>query len=92
MARAVSNEINLRTSLAAAQDAFAVAETALATSSALARNLQDSLLHPFRRQCRAKDRGVVSDQRGVDRFLTACTPPSMPPRRRGGPAVHRLPG
>jgi serine phosphatase RsbU (regulator of sigma subunit) len=46
MARAVSNEINLRTSLAAAQDALAVAETALATSSALARSLQDSLLPP----------------------------------------------
>jgi GAF domain-containing protein len=46
MARAVSNEINLRTSLTAAQDALAVAETALATSTAQARSLQDSLLPP----------------------------------------------
>ncbi len=46
MARAVSNEINLRTSLTAARDALAVAEAALATSTALARSLQDSLLPP----------------------------------------------
>src|SRR5271165_4515541 len=46
MARAVSNEINLRTSLTAAQDALTVAEAALATSSELARSLQDSLLPP----------------------------------------------
>ncbi|MFF7328900.1 SpoIIE family protein phosphatase [Streptomyces sp. NPDC008150] len=39
MARAVSNEINLRTSLATAEDALAV-------SSELARSLQDSLLPP----------------------------------------------
>lgn len=49
MARAVSNEINLRTSLTAAQDALAFAETALATSAALARSLQDSLLPPVLR-------------------------------------------
>jgi serine phosphatase RsbU (regulator of sigma subunit) len=42
MARAVGNEINLRTSLTAAQDA-------LATSAALARSLQDSLLPPVLR-------------------------------------------
>ena len=46
MARAVSNEINLRTSLTAAQEALAVAEAALATSTELARSLQDSLLPP----------------------------------------------
>jgi serine phosphatase RsbU (regulator of sigma subunit) len=46
MARAVSNEINLRTSLTTAQDALAAAEAALATSTALARSLQDSLLPP----------------------------------------------
>jgi serine phosphatase RsbU (regulator of sigma subunit) len=49
MARAVSNEINLRTSLTAARDALALAETALATSAALARSLQDSLLPPVLR-------------------------------------------
>ena len=46
LARAVSNEINLRTSLTAARDALAVAEAALATSTTLARSLQDSLLPP----------------------------------------------
>jgi Stage II sporulation protein E (SpoIIE)/GAF domain len=46
MARAVSNEINLRTSLTTAHDALAVAEKSLATSTALARSLQDSLLPP----------------------------------------------
>ena len=46
MARAVSNEINLQTSLTTAQDALAVAEAALATSTELARSLQDSLLPP----------------------------------------------
>ena len=46
MARAVSNEINLRTSLTVAQDALAVAEEALSVSTALARSLQDSLLPP----------------------------------------------
>ena len=49
MARAVSNEINLRTSLTAARDALALAGTALATSAALARSLQDSLLPPVLR-------------------------------------------
>jgi serine phosphatase RsbU (regulator of sigma subunit) len=49
MARAVSNEINLRTSLTAARDALELAETALATSAALARSLQDSLLPPVLR-------------------------------------------
>jgi serine phosphatase RsbU (regulator of sigma subunit) len=49
MARAASNEINLQTSLTAAQDALTVAETALAASAALARSLQDSLLPPVLR-------------------------------------------
>jgi serine phosphatase RsbU (regulator of sigma subunit) len=49
MARAVSNEINMRTSLSATQDALAVAEAALATSRELARSLQDSLLPPVLR-------------------------------------------
>ncbi len=44
MARAVSNEINLQTSLTTAQDALSIAQTALASSTALARSLQDSLL------------------------------------------------
>ncbi|MGW1727420.1 PP2C family protein-serine/threonine phosphatase [Streptomyces sp. NPDC002306] len=46
MARAVSNEINLRTSLTTAEEALATAESALESSSALARSLQDSLLPP----------------------------------------------
>ncbi|MFI5976152.1 PP2C family protein-serine/threonine phosphatase [Streptomyces sp. NPDC051452] len=46
MARAVGNEINLRTSLSTAQEALTAAERALETSSALARSLQDSLLPP----------------------------------------------
>jgi serine phosphatase RsbU (regulator of sigma subunit) len=46
IARAASNEISLRTSLAAARAALAVAETALAASTELARSLQDSLLPP----------------------------------------------
>jgi serine phosphatase RsbU (regulator of sigma subunit) len=49
IARAASNEISLRTSLTAAQDALVFAETALATSAALARSLQDSLLPPVLR-------------------------------------------
>lgn len=49
MARAVSNEISLRTTLVTAQAALTVAETALATSTALARSLQDSLLPPVLR-------------------------------------------
>ncbi|HEU5420245.1 MAG TPA: GAF domain-containing SpoIIE family protein phosphatase [Streptosporangiaceae bacterium] len=49
MARAASSEINLQTSLTAAQDALAAAETALAASTALARSLQDSLLPPVLR-------------------------------------------
>ncbi|GAB2840962.1 hypothetical protein GCM10027176_51000 [Actinoallomurus bryophytorum] len=50
MARAVSNEINLRTSLTVAQDALVTAQDALRTSSALARSLQDSLLPPVLQQ------------------------------------------
>lgn len=46
MARAVSNEINLRTSLTTARDALATAREALETSRDLARSLQDSLLPP----------------------------------------------
>ncbi|WP_432029894.1 PP2C family protein-serine/threonine phosphatase [Streptomyces sp. 1222.5] len=46
MARAVSNEINLRTSLTTAQYALTTAENALQSSNALARSLQDSLLPP----------------------------------------------
>ncbi|MEW2087392.1 GAF domain-containing protein [Streptomyces sp. NPDC005283] len=46
MARAVSNEINLRTSLTTTRNALAAAENALETSSSLARSLQDSLLPP----------------------------------------------
>ncbi|MFF3323493.1 SpoIIE family protein phosphatase [Streptomyces sp. NPDC002889] len=46
MARAVSNEINLRTSLTTTQHALATAQEALETSSTLARSLQDSLLPP----------------------------------------------
>lgn len=49
MARAASNEINVRASLAATQAALAAAETALAASTALARSLQDSLLPPVLR-------------------------------------------
>jgi serine phosphatase RsbU (regulator of sigma subunit) len=46
VARAAGNEINLRTSLAAARDALGLAESALAASMELARSLQDSLLPP----------------------------------------------
>ena len=49
MARAVSNEINLRTSLTAAQDALAPPRRRWRPSSALARSLQDSLLPPVLR-------------------------------------------
>ncbi|MFF0187459.1 PP2C family protein-serine/threonine phosphatase [Streptomyces sp. NPDC005244] len=46
MARAVGNEINMRTSLATVQDALATAQEALEQSNTLARSLQDSLLPP----------------------------------------------
>ncbi|MYX98322.1 SpoIIE family protein phosphatase [Streptomyces sp. SID486] len=46
MARAVSNEINLRVSLTTMQDALTSAREALETSTLLARSLQDSLLPP----------------------------------------------
>ncbi|GAA4091929.1 hypothetical protein GCM10022284_30640 [Streptomyces hundungensis] len=49
LARAVSNEINLRTTLNTAQTALATAQSALATSRDLARSLQDSLLPPVLR-------------------------------------------
>ncbi|MFF3641095.1 GAF domain-containing SpoIIE family protein phosphatase [Streptomyces sp. NPDC002564] len=49
LARAVSNEINLRISLNIAQSALATAQSALATSRELARSLQDSLLPPVLR-------------------------------------------
>ncbi|WP_405779245.1 PP2C family protein-serine/threonine phosphatase [Streptomyces sp. NBC_00859] len=46
MARAVANEINLRTSLSSAEDALVVAQDALETTRDLARSLQNSLLPP----------------------------------------------
>lgn len=46
MARAVSNEINLRTTLTTVQGALAAAQDALEISSKLARSLQDGLLPP----------------------------------------------
>ncbi|MER5889145.1 GAF domain-containing SpoIIE family protein phosphatase [Streptomyces sp. NPDC001941] len=49
LARAVSNEINLRISLRTAQAALERARGALATSRELARSLQDSLLPPVLR-------------------------------------------
>ncbi|MFI5867495.1 SpoIIE family protein phosphatase [Streptomyces sp. NPDC051546] len=49
LARAVSNEINLRISLNTAQNALATAQSALATSQDLARSLQESLLPPVLR-------------------------------------------
>jgi GAF domain-containing protein len=68
MARAASNEISLRTSLAAARAAVAVAETALAASAALARSLQDSLLPPSCGRCR-----------GWKPRRPTCPPPAAPP-------------
>ncbi|MFB7032527.1 SpoIIE family protein phosphatase, partial [Streptomyces sp. NPDC056295] len=49
LARAVSNEINLRISLSTARNALKIARSALATSQDLARSLQDSLLPPVLR-------------------------------------------
>jgi serine phosphatase RsbU (regulator of sigma subunit) len=49
LARAVSNEVNLRVSLETARTALATAQNALARSSELARSLQDSLLPPLLR-------------------------------------------
>ncbi|WP_435190669.1 SpoIIE family protein phosphatase [Streptomyces sp. bgisy126] len=46
LARAVSNEINLRISLSTAHNALKIAHDALATAQDLARSLQDSLLPP----------------------------------------------
>ncbi|WP_306746402.1 PP2C family protein-serine/threonine phosphatase [Saccharothrix yanglingensis] len=46
LARAVSNELNLRHSLTTSRAALATARTALSTSTELARSLQDSLLPP----------------------------------------------
>ena len=47
LARAVSNEVNLRVSLDASQAALKTAEEALASSKELTRSLQDSLLPPL---------------------------------------------
>ncbi|MFE9016866.1 GAF domain-containing SpoIIE family protein phosphatase [Streptomyces cyaneofuscatus] len=49
LARAVSNEINLRISLSTAQSALATANRALSVSQDLARSLQESLLPPVLR-------------------------------------------
>jgi stage II sporulation SpoE-like protein/GAF domain-containing protein len=49
LARAVSNEVNLRVSLHVARGALETAQAALARSSELARGLQDSLLPPLLR-------------------------------------------
>jgi len=46
LARAVSSEVNLRQSLITTRGALATAETALASSNALARSLQETLLPP----------------------------------------------
>ncbi|MFD6496813.1 PP2C family protein-serine/threonine phosphatase [Streptomyces sp. NPDC060188] len=50
MARAVGNEISMRTSLATVRDALATAQEALEQSNTLARSLQDSLLPPTLQQ------------------------------------------
>lgn len=49
LARAASNEVNLRISLTAARDALATTRQALSESSELARSLQESLLPPVLR-------------------------------------------
>ncbi|MBY8849596.1 GAF domain-containing protein [Saccharothrix sp. MB29] len=51
LARAVSNELNLRHSLTTSRAALATARTALSTSTELARSLQDSLLPPTLTRC-----------------------------------------
>jgi serine phosphatase RsbU (regulator of sigma subunit) len=58
LARAVSNEINLRMSLESSRTALSSAQQALARSSELARSLQESLLPPVLRPVPGLDAAV----------------------------------